>query len=86
MKESYDVEIVNTKGIMNSDQQALFRNHLKQLLNKEEIISICMDERSLFIEYNQNKIDKASIRDLLLDYDFPVGEIMIEETNEIHIT
>ena len=86
MKETYTVEIVNTKRVLSKNQQAFFRDRLKQLLEKEEIISICLANKNLFIEYNQNKLDKASIKDLLLEYDFPVGEIMIEATNEIHVT
>jgi hypothetical protein len=85
MKESYDVEIVNTKGILNSNQQAFFRNRLKQLLEKEEIISICIDERSLFIEYNPNTLSKTSLKDLLIEYSSPMGELLLESTNEFHI-
>lgn len=40
MKKSYDVEIVNTKGIMSSNQQALFRNRLKQLIEQSKEIHI----------------------------------------------
>lgn len=85
MKESYNVEIVNTKGIMSSDQQAFFRNHLKQLLEKEEIISICIDDRSLLIEYNPNTLSKASLKELLIEYSSPMGELLLESTNEFHI-
>jgi hypothetical protein len=86
MNETYIVEIVDTNRVLNKNEQVFFRDRLKQLLEKEEIISICLDDKNLFLEYNQNKIDKASIKDLLLEYDFLVGEILIEATNEIHVT
>jgi hypothetical protein len=84
MKESYNVVIVNTKSIMSQSQQAFYRERLKQVLEREEIISICLDDRSLFIEYNPSLIDGASVIKLLLKYAVPVAEYMTESISETH--
>lgn len=85
MKESYHVEIINTKGIMSSAQQAKFRNRLKKLLEREEIISVCVDDRSLFIEYNPNTLNKASLKNLLREYSSSLNELIVEQAKEFHI-
>ena len=84
MKELYNVVIVNTKSVMSQSQQAFFRERLKILLEREEIISICLDNRSLFIEYNPSSIDSASVIKLLLKYAVPIAEYMTESISETH--
>jgi hypothetical protein len=78
MKESFSLEIISTKSALSNNQQADVRGRLKQLLKNEGIISICLDESSIFIEYKPDVLDKALPANLLLDYNFPLDEFMIE--------
>jgi len=83
MRKSNNLEIINTKYILSQNQQAHYRNRLEQLLKKEGIISMCLEDRSLFIEYTEDILNIASIRDMLLDINFPMKEQLIESKNDV---
>jgi len=83
MRKSNNLEIINTKYILSQNQQAHYRNRLKQLLKKEGIISMCLEDRSLFIEYTEDILNVITIRDLLSDIGFPMKEQLIESNNNV---
>ena len=73
MKNSNGFEIVKTnKNLTNSEQNNL-RDLLRPLLNKEGIISMCLDNKSLFVEFNPEILTVNSIYELLEEKGFPVG-------------
>lgn len=78
MKKSNSVEIIDTKFILSQKQQVRYRDRLKQLVKNVGIISICLDNESLYIEYTEDILNKASIRELLLDINFPMKKQLIQ--------
>ncbi len=83
MKGSFNLEIINTKNTLSNNQQAYFRDRLKPLLKKEGIISICLDDSSLFIEYNPDVLDRALITDLLLENNISISEPLAKSKLDI---
>ena len=83
MKKSNSLEVINTKHILSQNQQEYHRDRLKQLLKNEGIISLCLDHRSLFVEYAEDILTIVTIRDLLSGIGFPMKERLIEPTRDI---
>jgi hypothetical protein len=78
MKNANRIEIIDTNYNLNADQIKIHKNKLQQLKNKSGILSLCLDEKSLFVEFSENLISLASIIDLLSDINFPVKEQLVE--------
>ena len=83
MKKSNSLEVINTKHVLSQNQQAHHRDRLKKLLKNKGIISLCLDHRSLFVEYAEDIINVVTIRDLLSDIGFPMKEHVIKPNREI---
>lgn len=83
MRKSNNLEVISTKYILSQYQQAHYRDRLKPLLKNEGIISMCLEDRSLFIEYSEDILNITSIRELLLDINFPIKEVLIEFKNDV---
>jgi hypothetical protein len=83
MKKSNNLEVINTKHVLSQNQQVYHRNRLRQLLKIEGIISMCLDHRSLFVEYTEDTLNVITIRDLLSDIGFPMKEQLIEPNNNV---
>jgi hypothetical protein len=86
MKSSNSLKIINTRFILSQNQQARYRDRLKQLLKNEGIISICLEDRSLFVEYEGNIINIASIMNLLSAINFPMKEQLIESKKDFALS
>lgn len=44
---------------------------------------MCLEDRSLFIEYTEDILNVITIRDLLSDIGFPMKEQLIESNNNV---
>jgi len=86
MKTSNSLKIINTTFILSQNQQARYRDRLKQLVKNEGIVSICLEDRSLFIEYEENIINIVSIRDFLSSINFPMKEQLIESKKDVTLS
>jgi len=83
MKKSNSLEVIDTKHILSQNQQARHRDRLKKLLENKGIISLCLDHKSLFVEYAEGILNAGTIRDLLSDIGFPMKEQLIESNNNV---
>jgi hypothetical protein len=83
MKKSNNLEIINTKFILNKNQLAYYRDQLTQFLKEAGIISICLDNKSVFIEYMEGISNTAIIRGLLQEINFPMNKLLSKSKNEI---
>jgi hypothetical protein len=76
MKESFQVAIIHTISSLSEVEQIHYRNQLRQLVKNEGIISICLDDKSLFVEYKPQTIGKKDIQRFLYDNEFPIKHLM----------
>lgn len=83
MKKSNNLEVINTKHVLSQNQQAYHRDRLRRLLKIEGIISMCLDHRSLFVEYTEDILNVITIRVLLSDIGFPMKEQLVEPDNNV---
>lgn len=83
MKKSNSLEVIDTKHILSKNQQTHHRDRLKHLLKNEGIISLCLDHRSLFVEYAEDILNVVTIRDLLSGIGFPMKERFIVSNKDI---
>lgn len=83
MRKSNNLEVINTKHVLSQNQQEYHRDRLRRLLKIEGIISMCLDHRSLFVEYTEDILNVITIRDLLSDIGFPMKEQLIEPNNNV---
>lgn len=86
MKSSNSLKIINTRFMLSQNQQARYRDRLKQLLKNEDIISVCLEDRSLFIEYEGNTKNIVSILDFLSAINFPMEEQLIESKKDFALS
>jgi hypothetical protein len=77
MKNLNQLEVIHTRRLLNPKQQEQFRCRLKQLLKVTGIISLCLDSRSLFVEYSEEFQDVRTIKRLLRDIGFPIKEHIV---------
>lgn len=64
--KTYKLEIIKTERILSEAEQTMLRKRLRHLLTKKGIISICLDNEYLFIEYDGNIYNPESIQPLLI--------------------
>ncbi len=83
MKKSNNLEVIDTKHVLSQNQQAYHRDRLRRLLKIEGIISMCLDHRSLFVEYTEDILNVITIRNLLSDIGFPMKKQLIESSNDV---
>ena len=86
MRTSNNLQVINTKNILSQNQQIRYRYRLKQMLKNEGIISLCLEDRSLFIEYRGDVINMATIRDFLSAINFPLKEQLIESNKDFALS
>ena len=83
MRRTNNLEMINTKFNLSTNQQRYYRNQLVDLLNKAGVISICLDSTSLFIEYRKEILDRGLIKSLLLEINFPMEELSNKSKNQV---
>ncbi len=77
------MKIISTMSALSLDQQVFFREQLNRLGKNEGIISICLDNHSVFIEYNPYVLKKDLVMKFLLDIKFPFNEKTIESPIDV---
>ena len=72
MKILNSIEILKTERTLNADELKKFRLKFKSLLKFKGIISLCLEENELYIEYNATLFNSETFKNLLLEQGFPL--------------
>ena len=83
MNTTNNLKIIETSFSFNQDQVSFYKNQLKQLKGVSGIISLCLDENSLFVEYSKSEISTDSIINHLKELKFPMKEKITQNENKM---
>jgi hypothetical protein len=72
MKNTFKLEVLNTKRVLTRNEQNKFRQHLKPLLKLNGLVSMCLEAESLYVEFNPELFDIATFKLVLSDINFPL--------------
>jgi hypothetical protein len=72
MKNTFNLEVINTGRMLTSEEQQKFRLRLNELLKLEGLISMCLDADSLYVEFNPQLFSLGSFKSVLSDIGFPL--------------
>jgi hypothetical protein len=72
MKNSFNVEILKTNKTLTTEEQNTFRLIFQPLLKLEGIISLCLEEEELFVEFDPTLIKLDSFKFMLIEAEFPL--------------
>lgn len=78
MKNSFSLEIISTERNLTREEQIDFRKQLRNLLKLEGVISMCLEKRELYIEYDPSKFNLVPFKQLLGNIGFPVSSIKLD--------
>lgn len=73
MKKSNQIQIVTTSKILSEIELNKYRTLLKSVLEQKGIISLCLDVKNLFVEYNPEIWNTEKIYAVLEEAGFPVA-------------
>lgn len=74
MKNLFKLEIIQTHRRLEDYELKLFREKLGHLLILGGIISMCLEDNELYLEYNPKKFNLESFKAVLSDIGFPLKE------------
>ncbi|REE80311.1 hypothetical protein BX611_1953 [Lutibacter oceani] len=72
MKNSFKLEVLKTNKILTTEEQSKFRLKFKPFLNIEGVISLCLEEEHLYIEYDPIFFNLDSFKEILTAVGFPL--------------
>lgn len=72
MKTLNKVKIFKTSRILTENEQSSFRLKFKPFLNTNGIISLCLEERHLYLEYNSSIFNLTNFKNKLNYFEFPL--------------
>ncbi len=72
MENSFKLEVLKTNKTLTTEEQSNFRVKFKPFLNIDGVISICMDEEHLYIEYDPLAFNLESFKEILKAVGFPL--------------
>lgn len=78
MKNSFKLEILKTNKILTTEEQNAFRLKFKPFLNIEGVISLCLEEEHLYIEYDPISFKSDSFKEILTAVGFPLKQEKIK--------
>lgn len=82
MKKSNQIQIITTGKILSEKERSNYRVLLKSVLEQKGIISLCLDAKELFVEYNPEIWNNEKIYAVLEEAGFPVA-YEIKEASKI---
>jgi len=74
MKNSFKLEIIQTRRKLENHELLHYRERLSHLLILGGIVSMCLEDNELYVEYNPNKFNLESFKAVLSDIGFPLKE------------
>lgn len=72
MKNSFSIETLKTNETLTTEEQNIFRQQFKPLLNVDGIISLCLEAEDLYVEFNPVSFKLDSFKHSILDMGFPL--------------
>lgn len=72
MKNSFNLKIVKTSKKLTTEEQNTFRQKLKPLLNVSGIMSLCLEDKELYVEFNPTSFNLDSFKQSLIVAGFPL--------------
>lgn len=78
MKNSFSLEIISTERNLTQEEQLDFRKQLRNLLKLEGVISMCLEKRELYIEYDPSKFNLFPFKQVLGSIGFPVSSLKLD--------
>ena len=72
MKHSFKLEVLKTNKTLTTEEQSNFRLKFKPFLNIAGIISLCIVDEYLYIEYDPISFNLHSFKEILTAVGFPL--------------
>lgn len=72
MKNLFKLEVLKTNKTLTAKEQNAFRLKFKPFLNIDGVLSLCLEEEYLYIEYDPKSFNLDSFKDILTDAGFPL--------------
>ena len=72
MKNLFKLEILKTNKTLTTKEQKDFRFKFKPVLKIDGVLSLCLEEAHLYIEYDPKSFNLDSFKDVLTDAGFPL--------------
>ncbi|NDP27254.1 MAG: hypothetical protein GZ087_07495 [Flavobacterium sp.] len=72
MKNSFKLKILKTSKTLTTEEQNAFRLKLEPLLKLDGIMSLCLEEEELYVEFNPTFFNLDSFKLILTDLGFPL--------------
>ncbi|MHB1105053.1 MAG: hypothetical protein ACYC01_10715 [Lutibacter sp.] len=72
MKNLFKLEVLKTNKTLTAKEQNAFRLKFKPFLNIDGVISLCLEEEHLYIEYDPKSFNLDSFKHILTDAGFPL--------------
>lgn len=70
--KTYNLEIIKSAKEISADEQTRLKKQLKVLLKQKGIVSLCLDSKYLFVEYNADYLALNDLAILLREAEFPL--------------
>ena len=80
MKTFIKVKEFKTSRILTTNEQSSFRIKFKPFLDSNGIISLCLEERYLYLEYNSNIFNLTKFKNELNYFEFPLKHTIKSST------
>lgn len=74
MKKMNSFQIIKISTVLTEEEQSDCRELLKDTLKQKGIISLCLDKKYLFVEYNPGILNTEKIFLMLGDVGFPMDK------------
>lgn len=71
MKNLFKLEVLKTNKTLTAKEQDDFRLKFKPFLSIDGVISLCLEEEHLYIEYDPKSFNLDSFKSILTDVGFP---------------
>jgi hypothetical protein len=72
MKNTFKLEVLRTSRTLTAEEQSNFRLKFKPFLNIDGVISLCLEEEHLYIEYDPISFNLDSFKEILTAVGFPL--------------
>lgn len=74
MKNTFNLEVINTDRVLTSAEQQKFRVQLKKLLKLDGLISMCLETERLYVEFDPLLFSLGSFKSVLANIGFPLKQ------------
>lgn len=76
MKKANSFIIIKTISVLTEKEQSECRVLLKDMLKQQGIISLCLDNENLFVEYNPEILNVEKIYQMMENVGFPADRVI----------